>query len=83
MKYKEIQKASELKKGNYVSDFPLYRDDCSIFIFDHMEENSSYFIPYYNCDEYYKTGDFVGFATTFPCLKISKLTADKYIKDHE
>ena len=83
MKYKEMQKASKLKKGDYVTDIQLESDDCSIFIFDHMEENSSYFIPYYNCDEYSKTGDFIGFLNHFPCFKITKRTADKYIKSHE
>ena len=82
MKYKEI-KSSELKKGDYVADIPLYRDDCSIFIFDHMDMCAPYFIPYYNCNDYKKTGDFIGFLNHFPCLKISKRTADKYIKDHE
>ena len=83
MKYKEIQKSSELKKGDYVSDVPLDRDDCSIFIFDHMDRGVPYFIPYYNCEIYGEIDGFVGFATTSPCLKISKRTADKYIKNHE
>ncbi len=82
MKYKEI-KRSELKKGNYVSDVPLDRSDCSIFIFDHMNRGVPYFTPYYNCDMYGEIDGFVGFAPDFPCFKISKKTADKYIKDHE
>lgn len=82
MKYKKVL-TSELKKGDYVSDVPLYANNCSIFIFDHMEEKSSYFIPYYNCNDYKKTGDFIGFLHNFQFFKISKRTADKYIKDHE
>ena len=82
-KYKEIQKASELKKGNYVADIPLYRDDCSIFIFDHMDMGIPYFTPYHNCDMYCKMNGFIGFGAIFPFLKISKRTADKYIKNHE
>lgn len=83
MKYKEIQKSSELKKGDYVSDMPLECDDCSLFIFDHFRNDHPYFTPYYNCNGYEKTGDFIGFLHHFPCFKISKITADKYIKNHE
>lgn len=83
MKYKEIQKASELKKGDYVSDMPLDFDNCSIFIFDHFRNEHPYFTPCYNCNEYEKTGDFIGFFNDFPSFKISKQTANQYIKNHE
>lgn len=83
MKYKEIQKSSELKKGDYVSDVPLDTNNCSIFIFDHFRNEIPFFTPYYKCNEYEKTGDFIGFLHHFPCFKISKRTADKYIKSHE
>lgn len=82
MKYKEV-KYSELKKGDYVSDVPLDANNCSIFIFDHFRNDHACFTPYYNCDVYGKIDGFVGFASYFPCFKISKKTADKYINDHE
>ena len=83
MEYKKIQKSSELKKGDYVSDMPLECDNCSIFIFDHFRNDRPCFTPYYNCNEYEKTGDFIGFLHHFPCFKISKRTADKYIKERK
>ena len=83
MKYKELKRASELKKGDYVADVPLDANNCSIFIFDHFQNDYACFTPYYNCNEYEKTGYFIGFLHHFPCFKISKRTADKYIKDHE
>ena len=82
MKYKEI-KFSELKKGDYVSDVPLDRSDCSLFIFHQRIEGSFFFVPYHNCDIYGEVNGFIGFAPKFPCFKISKQAADKYIKDHE
>ena len=79
-----MQKASELKKGDYVSDIPLEYDNCSIFIFDHATKFRAYYIPIFNCDQYnQERSGKVCFSLDIPMIKISKKTADKYIKDHE